>query len=234
MEILEELSTRIAGEISLSEKPSKTIKKWRELFGVSQSELAKHLKTTPSVICDYESGRRRSPGTRIVRKFVEAMIRADAEKGHPFVKAYERSHTPIAHSEVIIDMREFTLPITVRELSQALNAEFAAGEDRQKDLVYGYTVIDSIKAILEFSSEDFLKLYGATTQRALIFTKVSYGRSPLIAIRVSNIKPKVVVMHGVNEIDPLGLKIARIEMIPVLLTKMPVEELLKELRRHAS
>ncbi len=169
-----------------------------------------------------------------MRKFVEAMIRADAEKGHPFVKAYERSHTPIAHSEVIIDMREFTLPITVRELSQALNAEFAAGEDRQKDLVYGYTVIDSIKAILEFSSEDFLKLYGATTQRALIFTKVSYGRSPLIAIRVSNIKPKVVVMHGVNEIDPLGLKIARIEMIPVLLTKMLVEELLKELRRHAS
>jgi putative transcriptional regulator len=233
MEIIEELSTKIAGEISLSENPSTTIKKWRELFGVSQSELARYLNTTPSVVCDYESGRRKSPGTKVVRKFVDAVMRADEDRGYPFLKSYEKSHFSNIKSEVIIDLNEFKAPLTVAELCVVLNGEVVAGEDQLETMVYGYTVIDSIKAILELSSDDFLKIYGATTQRALVFTKVSYGRSPLIAVRVSSIKPKVIVMHGIREIDKLGLKIAKKERIPVILTNIGLEEMLKGLRGYA-
>jgi putative transcriptional regulator len=233
MEIIEELSTKIAGEISLSENPSTTIKKWRELFGVTQSELARYLNTTPSVVCDYESGRRKSPGTKVVRKFVAAVIRADEDRGYPFLKNYEKSHFSNFKSEVIIDLNEFKSPLTVEELSRVLTGEVVAGEDQLETVVYGYTVIDSIKAILELSSDDFLKIYGATTQRALVFTKVSYGRSPLIAVRVSSIKPKVVVMHGIKEIDKLGLKIAKKERIPVILTDVSLERMLKGLRGYA-
>lgn len=234
MEIIADLSNKIAGEISLSEYPSKTIRKWRELFGLSQSELARYLKTTPSVVCDYESGRRSSPGTKVVRKFVCAVIQADSDKGYPFVKSYEKSHLSQTNSEVIIDMREFNSPLTVSRLCEAVSGEIVSGNERDETMVYGYTVIDSIKAILELSSEDFLRLYGATTQRVLVFTKVSFGRSPLIAVRVSSIKPKVVVMHGVTEIDKLGLKIAKMERIPVILTNIELDKMLKELRRHAT
>jgi putative transcriptional regulator len=234
LEIIADLSTKIAGEISLSKNPSKTIKKWRELFGVSQSELARYLNTTPSVVCDYESGRRKSPGSKVVRKFVSAVIQADADKGYPFVKNYEKSHLSQAKSEVIIDMREFGSPISVNSLCEAVSGEIVSGNEHHATMVYGYTVIDSIKAILELSSDDFLRLYGATTQRALVFTKVSYGRSPLIAIRVSSIKPKVIVMHGVTEIDKLGQKIAKMERIPVILTNIELDKMLKDLRGYAT
>jgi putative transcriptional regulator len=234
LEIIDELSTKIAGEISLSPAPSKTMKKWRELFGVSQSELARYFNTTPSVICDYESGRRKSPGTKVVRKFVNAVIRADEDKGFPFVKSYEKSHLPPSNTEVIIDMGEFNSPLTVEKLSHTLSGEVVAGKKYQDTKIYGYTIIDSLKAILELSAEDFLKLYGATTHRALIFTKVSYGRSPLIAVRVSSIKPKVIVMHGLSEIDKLGQKIATMERIPVILTNISLNKMLEDLRKQAS
>jgi putative transcriptional regulator len=234
LEIINELSTNIAGEISLSPAPSKTMKKWRELFGISQSELARYFNTTPSVICDYESGRRRSPGTKVVRKFEDAVIRADEDKGFPFVKSYEKSHLPPSNTEVIIDMGEFNSPLTVEKLSHTLSGEVVAGKKYQDTKIYGYTIIDSLKAILELSAEDFLKLYGATTHRALIFTKVSYGRSPLIAVRVSSIKPKVIVMHGLSEIDKLGQKIATMERIPVILTNISLNKMLEDLRKQAS
>ena len=233
METVTELSTRIAGEISLSEDPSKTIRKWRELFGLTQSELARYLKTTPSVVCDYESGRRRHPGTGVVKKIVDAVIQADSDRGSPFVKNYERSHTLGRGSDVIMDMREFAEPLSIADLCSAVSGEVVAGEQYSDSVVFGYTVIDSIRAILEFNSDDFFRLYGATTQRALVFTKVSYGRSPLIAVRVSSFKPKVIVMHGVSEIDKLGLEIARVERIPVIITDNSVDEIISGLRRHA-
>jgi len=233
LKIERELSTRIAGEISLSPNPSKAMKMWRETFGLTQSELARYMGTTPSVICDYESGRRRSPGTRIVRRFVEAVLRADAEKGHPVLSSYEKLSQSM-DEDVVIDMREFKAPVEVGELARGISARLVAGEEHARDLVYGYTVIHSINAIIELSSEEFLRLYGHTPQRALIFTRVSYGRSPLIAIRVSPVKPKMLIMHGIDSIDSLAERIAVRERMPVAVTTLQLNEMLRNLRRWAS
>ena len=59
-----DINEKIAGEITISETPGITIKKWREEFGISQMELSKFMEVSPSVISDYESGRRKSPGLR--------------------------------------------------------------------------------------------------------------------------------------------------------------------------
>ena len=59
----EELSRRIAGEITLSNDPGATLRKWRTDFDVSQTELADQLGVSSSVVSDYESGRRESPGS---------------------------------------------------------------------------------------------------------------------------------------------------------------------------
>ena len=70
----EQLREKIAGEIVLSADAGKTIRKWREEFGVSQQDLARHLDVSPSVISDYESGRRKSPGIIIIRRIVDGLI----------------------------------------------------------------------------------------------------------------------------------------------------------------
>jgi len=59
----------------------------------------------------------------------------------------------------------------------------------------GYTVIDSMKAIVEMLPDQFQKIYGRSTARALIFTGVRSGKSPMVAVRVSNLKPGAVVLQ---------------------------------------
>ena len=75
------LAEKMAGDITLSEKPGESLKKWRLNFEISQTDIANYLKVSPSVISDYESGRRKSPGTLIVRKIVESLLEIDLERG---------------------------------------------------------------------------------------------------------------------------------------------------------
>ena len=70
----DEFREKIAGEITLAAEPGKTIRKWREEFGLSQYELADAMGVSHSVISDYESGRRKSPGAGLIRKLVDAFI----------------------------------------------------------------------------------------------------------------------------------------------------------------
>ena len=72
--VQKQLSRRMAGEIVISDQPGQTLRKWRDIFKLSQKELANLLDVKPSVVCDFEKGRRNSPGIGTVRKIVEAMV----------------------------------------------------------------------------------------------------------------------------------------------------------------
>jgi len=50
------------------------------------------------------------------------------------------------------------------------------------------------------------------------------GRSPLVAIRVSQLKPRMVVIHGPREVDPLAVDLAKREGILLALSGAPTEE----------
>ncbi len=100
--------------------------------------------------------------------------------------------------------------------------------------LYGYTVVDSIKTIYALSGYDFYRIFGATTERALVFTKVGMGRSPLVAIRVSQLKPRLVVIHGPKEVDPLAIDLAKREGIILALSGAATEaEMIAALRSLA-
>ncbi|WP_324736425.1 helix-turn-helix domain-containing protein [Thermococcus sp. SY098] len=228
----EALAKRIAGEITLSSDPGKTMRKWREIFGISQTELAEYLGVSSSVISDYEGGRRKSPGASTIRKFVEALLEIDERRGGNVIKAFSKTLGSEFPTSAILDIREFALPVTVRDIVHAVKGDVAANIDLLDRPIYGYTVVDSIQAILEMSSEEFLKLYGWTTERALVFTKVTTGRSPMIAIRVQGLKPAVVVLHGVKKLDELAVKIAEKERVPLVVSKVETEsELIMNLRK---
>ena len=77
----------------------------------------------------------------------------------------------------------------------------------------------------------FYQIYGRTSERALIFTGVSTGRSPMVAVRISSLKPALVVLHGLKEVDKLAVKIAEKENIPLLLTDLDISLLSEKLNR---
>ncbi len=234
MSTMGELSTRIAGEIVLSSAPGMAIKKWRELVRISQGTLAESLGVSPSVISDYERGRR-APGSDIVKRIVNALVDADEAGGANVAKSYGKTLAGDYGLTGVIEIREFTSPVKAREILGAVKGKVIAnGKLLTKDL-FGYTIIDSVKAILELSAQEFYRIYGMTSERALVFTNVSSGRSPFIAIKVSSLKPGMVVLHGLEKVDPLGVEIATRERIPVVLSTIKgIDELMDSLRRNVS
>jgi len=229
MESKELIAKNIAGEITLSSDSATALRKWREIFGIRQSYLADYLKISSSVISDYESGRRKSPGINFVKKIVEALIDIDTEKGGMIIKKFSIG----SKSDAILYIRELIDPILMIKFLKYIDGKIVANKNLVSGNIRGYTVIDSIKAILEFTESEFIKIYGSTTERALIFTKVELGRSPMIAIKVTQPKPSLVVFHGPkpDDVDKLAIKIAKIEKIPLAVSTIRMEdELINRLR----
>ncbi len=219
---------KIAGEITLSEQPGLTIKKWREIFGVSQQELARKLQVSPSVLSDYEGGRRKSPGVANIRKIVNALIEMDRDRGSSVLKQYGEG----SKDDVIFGMREFPFGKKISTLVELVEGEVVVDAGRNIDSkIYGYTVIDSLKAITKYNSMEFSRLFGWSTQRALFFTGVKYGRSPMVAIKSQTLKPSVVFFHKPSQIDELGKKLAQLEGIILCKTNMPLGILLETLEK---
>lgn len=222
-----ELKEKIAGEITLSPDPGKAIRKWREEFGLSQHELAETMGISHSVISDYESGRRKSPGVAVVKKMVEAFIKLDAQKGSLVISRYQ----PDYRMDCILAMDEFAGGVDEQKFIEAINGKNLNTEKTPVKRIYGYTIVDSIKAILNLSSEDYLKIYGWSIERALIFTNVHYGRSPMVAIRAHPLTPAMVVYQRPDETDQLAIKLAKLEGIPLVSTTLSVEEIVERMNK---
>ncbi len=224
---MEKLKHAIAGEIALSETPGGTMKKWREVFGITQAELGETLGIRASTISDYEGNRRKSPGTAIIRRFVDALVRIDEGRGSPIVsKLVEKT----GKQEEFYELHEFATGISALDFAKEIKGEVVAAKEAVASRkIYGYTVVDSLKIILEMPYTDFPKLYGRMSERAFIFKEVSTGRSPMVVIRVSPMKPSVVVLHELEHVDKLALKIAEKEQIPVIITDMSIGKIKEKL-----
>jgi putative transcriptional regulator len=217
-----DIQEKIAGEITIAENPGETIRKWREEFQVSQLDLAKYLEISPSVISDYESGRRKSPGVSSIKKIVHALVELDLKRGGQVLRRYN-SGMP---SDAVIDISDYNHDISLERVIRLISGTnySSVGLNRY---IRGYTIVDGIKAILSFSYSEYSKLYGWSSQRIIFFTEVKLGRSPMIAIRVHPLKPAAVVYIKPDRIDDLAIKLADVENIPLIVTELDVQELSK-------
>ena len=224
------LARRIAGEIILSSKPGATMRKWRELFAVSQTTLSETMGLSSSaVISDYESGRRESPGAKFIRRFVVSLLRIDEQKGSRFMREFAKLTS--SPSMAVVDLREFPIPVRVEYLCRAIDGEIVACKEKYVKEVNGYTVIDGRKAVEAYSGSDYAQLFGASTDRALVFTNVEDGCLPMMIVRVSSLKPRLVVFHKTMP-DEEAIRIAEYEQIPIIFSKVAsLEQLVKSLRK---
>jgi putative transcriptional regulator len=227
-----QLAEKMAGEITLSDSPGKALKKWRMSFDIPQGVLSDHLEVSPSVISDYESGRRKSPGTAVVGKIVDTILSIDEENGGINIQKFAKMLYSDFDEDVIYDMHDYANPVPLGLLSGAIACTTICGSMDQT--IFGYTVVNSLNAILNLSSNEFNRIYGWSTERALIFTNVSTGKSPMVAIRVTPFKPRCVVLQGIeaSKVHPLVAKMAEKDRITVLCTEMSIDKIVSALREE--
>ncbi len=222
----DELAEKMAGEIALSDDPGATLRKWRTDFEIAQTDLAAELDVSPSVVSDYESGRRDNPGIGVVRRLVGALLDVDERRGGAHIRQHERVLSAGFDSDVVLDLREYAANLPLDRYFDAIDATQLASGDRET--VAGHTVIDSIEAIRRLSSDEFYNLYGRSTNRALVFTNVTRGESPLVAQRIMNPTPNAIVLHGITEeaVWEHAADLARIDGFALAVTDIDRETLL--------
>jgi len=133
-------------------------------------------------------------------------------------------------SDIVLDLREYPTSIPLERLYDAMDAtELVRGDE---DRISGHTAIDSIQAITRLSSEEFYRLYGQSTSRALVFTNVTRGESPLVAMRVVNPTPNAVVLHGLDEADlwEHASTLATIDGFSLAVSTRDIDDTLEDLR----
>jgi putative transcriptional regulator len=91
--------TLIAGSVVLSDNPSQQLKYWRKRFGVKQADLARKMDITPSVLSDYEKGRRPSPGVNFIKRYLIALYELGRSNGHATGEE-EMAPTPVANVHI--------------------------------------------------------------------------------------------------------------------------------------
>ena len=225
-----QLAEKMAGEITLSDSPGHALKKWRMNFEIAPGVLSERLGVSPSVISDYESGRRKSPGTAVVGKIVDTLLTTDEETGGKHIEKFSTMLFSAVDDDVIYDLHEYGTPVTLKDFSEAIGCMLLCGSMDQT--IFGYTVVNSLNAIMQLSSDEFNRLYGWSTERALVFTNVSTGKSPMVAIRVTPFKPRCVVLQGIEAADvhPIVEKMAERDRITVMCTSMDVDKIVSTLR----
>lgn len=218
-----EIISKIAGNVIISDNPGQMLKIWRQRLKIKQIILAKQMNISPSVISDYESGRRSSPGVIFMKKYIKSLVEIDKITNKTLNRLLKEEHS------AIVGIGEFKKPLTASKLKTLLNVKILNGEDQLKTKLYGYTILDSINTIYLLSGIDFYKIFGATTERVLIFTRVGLGRSPLVAIRVSRLKPRMVILNGPNQVDELAIELSKRENIILGISKKDNENKIKSI-----
>ena len=227
MEDIDELRKKIAGEIVLSQTPGETIKKWRQLFKISQADLSKGLEISSSVISDYESGRRKSPGTKIIEKIVNEFINIDSKRGGKVVNEFISLYQTPDFKTFILAMNDFEKPVKIKDFLKEINGEPCYEFDNRD--IYGYSLIDSKQAIINFSPLELSRVSSLISRHCLIFTNLQRGRSPLVAIRLTNLKPGLIVFHGIKKVDEIALRIAKLENLPLAISYVSTADKLIEI-----
>jgi putative transcriptional regulator len=130
-------------------------------------------------------------------------------------------------------MKEFEKPVNIKEFLKSINGEPCY--EFEDIPIFGYSLINSEKAIINFSPLELSRVSSLINRHCLIFTNLSRGRSPLVALRLTNLKPGLIILHGIKRVDEIALRIAKLDKLPLAISYIStVENLIKKLEDFSS
>src|SRR5579863_2091468 len=120
-----EFAAHIAGDVVTNDNPGDTMRKWRERIAVKQAIVAREMGISPSVLSDYESGRRASPGVGFIKRYVQALVKLDQNNHKLLVREVEPKD-----KSAILSIGEFDEPIRAGKLVEILAGSVITGSDK--------------------------------------------------------------------------------------------------------
>lgn len=176
----QELFQKILGDVAANEEYGLVMKKWRELFGVTQMQVANELGVKPSVISDYESNRRKSPGIVFIRKYVLALLKLKSSAAHEEIK----KQIDITKESNNLLIRNFTKPKPSSRIIRLFNAKLLT---KNNDLLINGCVffLDNISKLLtRLPTYKLLRELKKGGKYCYVFSNVKSGRIPLIMLSI--------------------------------------------------
>lgn len=225
--VLDAVAEVIAGEAILSNNPGDVVRKWRVFYGLGLSDLAKLMEVSLSTVSDYERGRR-LPGRAFLKKFIYALFKHDESRDWVVTRSLSKQLG--LYVEGIVDKGDFIREVSLDEFAEYTESIVLTPVLNQV-YVRGYVVVDSVKSIESMTTGEHYRLLSLGFDRAVVFTNITRGRSVMVATRVSPLKPRLVVLHGVRNVDPLAVRISELENIPLLVTTLDTSEMISRLKR---
>ncbi len=161
-EEINKLKQEIAGEIATSPNVSGALKKWQNIFEITQRTLAREMKITSSTLSDYENSRRQNPSIQFVQKFVNALINTDAKHNCQILKKLIS-----VQSLNSFETKEFKKAIKIRH-TDGLKEFVQINTKNPNEPIYGLTIIEQ-EYLQNTEFQDLGKLFGKTNKRIFYF-----------------------------------------------------------------
>ncbi|MBN1924107.1 MAG: helix-turn-helix domain-containing protein [Nanoarchaeota archaeon] len=215
----------ILGDIAANEDYGLVMKKWRELFNITQSRIAKELKIKQSVISDYENNRRKSPGIEFIRKYTTGIVSiASKENKKEYESVIESLELNKESSKLLRGV--FKKSMNNSQIIKLLKATQIISQENQslfKDFVF---FSDNLSKILtKQPSLKLIKSLKSNNEIVYIFSRVKSGKIPLITLKLlSKINkidlPKLIIFQSDKfKISSLARRIAKNNNICIAVTK---------------
>lgn len=228
------------GDIASNEKYGIIIKKWRELFNITQSKLARELNIKQSVISDYENNRRKSPGISFLRKYCISLIRIGKDdKNEEYNSILKMLNIKDKKRKLI--RGSFEKLKSNKELLDFFKAHQIILPKKESYFKNFLFFSDNVSSVLtSFPSYKLLKNLKSDEKTVFIFSNVKSGKIPLIILQIiSKLNkmnmPKLVVFQSEKfKITNFTKKYARKNNISIMISKLNVDKLKDLLDKYLS
>ena len=223
------IGKKIAGDIVYSQDHGLALKKWRKRFRVTQRDLALKIGIMPSVISDYESSRRKSPGIRVVKRLIDVLMLIDEERGGKTIEELAKEFIQANISDAILDTQDMG-EISTGFFDKKLEIEYFVKPVKAKSI--GYVFLDAYKAITNLSYPELIKMFSIANDSILILDNVNNGRTTLPIIKITGLRPSLIILATKSKPDELAIKVAESIKVGLATTPLKREEILKRLRKE--
>ena len=219
-----ELLQIILGDIAANENYGIVMKKWRELFNITQSRIAKELDIKQSVISDYENNRRKSPGIEFIRKYTNSLITIGKNENR---KEFDSIIEDLGLKKELNKLfsGEFEKSLESMEVINLLNATQILSQQQASFKNYLFFSDRISNIVTKQPSFKLLKSLKNKKETVFIFSDVKTGKLPLIMLKIlSKLNklelPKLIIFQSKGfKLSSFARKIGKNNNISIAVTK---------------